>query len=78
MLDNGKSDTDYTSKDIETIARFEMDVQGHSKLNGKLALLKKYRKVNNLEVEVVLDPGQFDPIGISLPGIYEIMLGRVE
>ena len=78
MLDNGRKDTDYTSKDIETIVRFEMGVQGHSKLNGKLALLKKYHKVNNVEVEVVLDPGQFDTIEISLPGIYETMLGRVE
>ena len=55
-----------------------MDRKGHSKLKGKPALLKKYHKVNNVEVELFLDPGHFEPIGISFPGIDKTMHVRFE
>ena len=78
VLDNGKVDTYYTRKDLETILRRKFYRKGHSKLKEKPASLKNYHKVNNVEVEVVLDPGKSEPIEIYLPGIDEKIIGRVE
>ena len=73
-----KEDEKHTVQELTTLVKWKMNGEGHSKIKGRTAMLKKWKEVKDTDnVPIVIDPGVLSVIeedeDVAIPTIDEAL-----